>query len=210
VNTIWKYGTGSRSAWHSRDKRSDCVQVVIALITTPDGYSARSSARANVIEQGETAARQIDLDEAATRQMVHQQLRDRGSEADAQKLTYANGARPAKGRAMAIAEWPTESGPTDYALFVGLTRVAVIEAKRKRKNVSAAIDQAERYACGFTFANGEPAGGPGRLVGFPSSLRPMGVPTSNKSRPRAAFGFGIRAKPPINAVPWSTRPRLTA
>ena len=38
---------------------------------------------------------------------------------------------------MAIAEWPAEHGPTDYALFVGLTCVVVAEAKRKRKNVSA-------------------------------------------------------------------------
>jgi type I restriction enzyme R subunit len=76
------------------------------------------------------------------------------------KLTYAAGARPAKGRAMALAEWPTESGPADYALFVGLTCVGVIEAKRRRRNVSAAIDQAERYACSFSFKTGEPAGGP--------------------------------------------------
>lgn len=71
-----------------------------------------------IIEQGETTAQQIDLDEAATRQIVDQQLRDRGWEVDTQKLTYGGGTRPAKGRAMAIAEWPTESGPADYALFV--------------------------------------------------------------------------------------------
>src|ERR1700730_10729516 len=53
-----------------------------------------------VIEQGETAAQKIELDEAATRQIVDQQLRDRGWEADPQKLTYAAGARPAKGRAI--------------------------------------------------------------------------------------------------------------
>jgi type I restriction enzyme R subunit len=35
-----------------------------------------------VIEQGETAAQKIDLDEAATRQIVDQQLRDRGWQAD--------------------------------------------------------------------------------------------------------------------------------
>ena len=61
---------------------------------------------------------------------------------------------------MAIAEWPSESGPADYAVFVGLTCVGVIEAKRRRKNVSAAIDQAERYSRGFSFGTGEPAGGP--------------------------------------------------
>jgi len=112
------------------------------------------------IQTGEEAATQIDLDEAATRQIVDQQLRDRGWDADTCHLTYAAGARPTKGRAMAIAEWPTENGPADYALFVGLTCVGVIEAKRTRKNVSAAIDQAERYSRGFTFKTGEAAGGP--------------------------------------------------
>jgi type I restriction enzyme, R subunit len=119
--------------------------------------------RANLqtfIETGEQAARQIDLDEAATRQIVDQQLRDRGWEADTVNLRYASGARPTKGRAMAIAEWPTDHGPADYALFVGLVCVGVVEAKRKRKNVSAAIDQAERYARGFSFDHGEAAGGP--------------------------------------------------
>jgi type I restriction enzyme, R subunit len=113
-----------------------------------------------LIQTGESAAKKIDLDEAATRELVDQQLRDRGWEADTQELRFANGARPAKGRALAIAEWPTTSGPADYALFVGLACVGVIEAKRKRKNVSTAIDQAERYSRDFIFKAGDPAGGP--------------------------------------------------
>jgi type I restriction enzyme, R subunit len=118
--------------------------------------------RANLqtfIQTSEEAAKQIDLDEAAIRQIVDQQLRDRGWDADTRHLIYAAGARPTKGRAMAIAEWPTESGPADYALFVGLSCVGVIEAKRKRKNVSAAIDQSARYSRGFSFRAGEAAGG---------------------------------------------------
>ena len=31
-------GAGKRKFGYSRDKRSDCVQVVIALIVTPDGF----------------------------------------------------------------------------------------------------------------------------------------------------------------------------
>ena len=68
---------------------------------------------------------------------------------DTQKLRYANGTRPVRGKAMAIAEWPTANGPADYALFVGTTGVALVEAKRKRKNISAAIDQTGRYSQGF-------------------------------------------------------------
>ena len=88
---------------------------------------------------------------SATRALIDQQLRDSGWEADTKALRYANGTRP-QGRNLAIAEWPTASGPADYALFVGLTLVGVVEAKRKRKNVSAAIDQAERYSNGMVQA----------------------------------------------------------
>src|SRR6266536_623843 len=112
------------------------------------------------VQRGEEASTKIDLDEAATRALIDQQLRDSGWEADTKSLRHASGARPAKGRNLAIAEWPTASGPADYALFVGLTLVGVAEAKRRRKNVSAAIDQAERYSSGigaigdFAFAGG--------------------------------------------------------
>lgn len=106
----------------------------------------------------------IDLDEAETRALIDQQLRDRGWEVDTQVLRYSKGIRPVKGRNLAIAEWPTAKGPADYALFVGSTLVGVVEAKRKRKNVSAAIDQAERYSIAikdsadFSYAGG-PWGG---------------------------------------------------
>lgn len=115
---------------------------------------------ADLIQRGEAAAAKVDLDEADTRALIDQQLRDSGWEADTKAQRYASGSRPAKGRNLAIAEWPTSSGPADYALFVGMTLVGVVEGKRRRKNVSAAIDQAERYSNGiaasadFTFAGG--------------------------------------------------------
>lgn len=109
----------------------------------------------------ERAANAINLDEASTRVIIDRQLRERGWEVDTEKLRYASGTRPAKGRAMAIAEWPTDSGPADYALFVDTKLVGVVEAKRRNKNISASIDQAERYAKGFRFASGtDAAGGP--------------------------------------------------
>lgn len=101
---------------------------------------------AALLEAGLEAAAHIDLDEAGTRERIDQQLRDRGWEADSATLRHADGARPAKGRNRAIAEWPTASGPADYALFAGLDLVGLVEAKRRRKTVSTAIDQSERYA----------------------------------------------------------------
>ncbi len=112
-------------------------------------------------DQAEAAARVIDLDEAATRAIIDQQLVNRGWMADTRNLTYASGARPAKGQNMAIAEWPTASGPADYALFAGTTLVGVVEAKRQRKNVSAALTQSERYSKGIKLGvEGVFAGGP--------------------------------------------------
>jgi type I restriction enzyme, R subunit len=93
----------------------------------------------------------IDLDEAATRRLIDQQLRDAGWDADSEMLDYSQGTRPEKGRNLAIAEYPIGRRFADYVLFIGLQAVAVIEAKRQYKNVqSGALDQAiSRYATKF-------------------------------------------------------------
>lgn len=116
---------------------------------------------AAIVAKAEAAATGIDIDEAATRTLIDAQLRARGWEVDTSTLRFAAGTRPAKGRNLAIAEWPTKSGPADYALFVGTRCIGVVEAKRRNKNVSSHIDQAQRYARGFRFEGGaEPVGGP--------------------------------------------------
>ena len=108
------------------------------------------------------AAQAIDLDEQATRSLIDGRLRARGWEADTPALRHATGATPVAGRNRAIAEWPTATGPADYVLFVGLTCVGIVEAKRGRKNVAAAVDQAGRYSQGFLPEAGIllPSGGP--------------------------------------------------
>lgn len=114
-----------------------------------------------LLQKAQEAAANIDLDEAATRAIIDQKLSIRGWEADSVNIRYNAGSRPTKGKNMAIAEWPTASGPADYALFVGTKCIAVVEAKRKRKNVSAAIDQSERYAKGIKLdSSAEAIGGP--------------------------------------------------
>lgn len=95
------------------------------------------------------AAKQVQLDEAATRKLIDSQLRQAGWEVDTQNLRFSKGARPQKGKNRAIAEWPTDTGPADYILFVGLTPMATVEAKRKNVNVSASLQQAARYSRGF-------------------------------------------------------------
>jgi type I restriction enzyme R subunit len=89
------------------------------------------------------------LDEDSTRIIIDQQLNEAGWQTDTINLRYSKGSIPELNKNKAIAEWPTESGPADYVLFIGLTPVATIEAKRSRKNVYSAIDQAKRYAVGL-------------------------------------------------------------
>ena len=100
---------------------------------------------AKTIAAAAKASEAIDLDEAATRRIIDRLLRDAGWEVDSQRLTFKRGARPLKGRNLAIAEWPTavegKDGRADYVLFVGLMCVGVVEAKRKHKDVSSVIDQ---------------------------------------------------------------------
>jgi len=100
----------------------------------------------------------FEMDEAETRVIIDQQLVDAGWEADTVNIRHADriingkkipGSRPEPNKNKAIAEWPTESGPADYALFIGMTLVGVIEAKKNAKNVYGAIDQAKRYARGI-------------------------------------------------------------
>jgi len=103
-----------------------------------------------LVSSANTAASAVQLDEADTRKLIDQQLRQAGWEADSQSIKYNKGARPAKGRNLAIAEWPTESGPADYVLFAGLMPIAVVEAKRKNVDVSGSLQQAKRYSRTFT------------------------------------------------------------
>ena len=72
-----------------------------------------------------------------------------------------------------------------------LTCIGLVEAKRKRKNVQAAIDQTGRYAQAFVAGDGVelPEGGPWRFTPvplmnlrfvFPTFLPQMDGPTSSR------------------------------
>lgn len=114
------------------------------------------------ISQAQKAEEGIVLDERETRRLIDGQLRAAGWEVDSERLTYSSGIRPTKGRNLAIAEWPTANGPADYALFVGLQVVAVVEAKRRNKDVAGVIRQAKRYSGDYQIKGNEilPDGSP--------------------------------------------------
>lgn len=102
-----------------------------------------------VLERTRKAAALVELDEAATRRKIDQQLRDAGWEADTETIRHSLGVRPQKGKNLAIAEWPTAEGPADYVLFAGLKPVAAVEAKKVNEDVAGKVGQAKRYGRGF-------------------------------------------------------------
>ena len=117
--------------------------------------AASEASRASRQEQSEKKAVESDLSEAETRLIIDTQLREAGWEADTPNLRYSKGARPIRGRNLAIAEWPTESvvdgkGFVDYALFIGTKLVGIIEAKRLGKDIASVVDnQCVEYGKGI-------------------------------------------------------------
>ena len=104
------------------------------------------------VQKAETTSENMELSEAETRYLIDEQLRKYGWEADTNNIRYSKGTRPQKGKNFAIAEWPTDSkvsknGYADYALFVGLQLVGIVEAKKANIDIPSVIDyQCKDYA----------------------------------------------------------------
>ncbi|MDY4196062.1 MAG: type I restriction-modification system endonuclease [Peptoniphilaceae bacterium] len=104
------------------------------------------------VQKAETTSENMKLSEAETRYLIDEQLRKYGWEADTNNIRYSKGTRPQKGKNLAIAEWPTDSkvsknGYADYALFVGLQLVGIVEAKKANIDIPSVIDyQCKDYA----------------------------------------------------------------
>ncbi|SMO44897.1 type I restriction-modification system endonuclease [Melghirimyces algeriensis] len=96
-------------------------------------------------KQARAAANRVKLSEEETRRIIDSQLEQAGWEVDSRHLRFATGARPVSGKNRAIAEWPTADGSADYALFVGLQLVGLVEAKKMSEDVPSHLEQAKRY-----------------------------------------------------------------
>lgn len=92
--------------------------------------------------------RSSKLSEAETRAIIDGKLRAAGWETDTTTLNNQKyGTVPQKNRNMAIAEWKVDGGRVDYALFIGLQLVGLIEAKAKHKSIPGALEsQTKTYA----------------------------------------------------------------
>lgn len=99
-------------------------------------------------KQAESVSEGLDISEEETRFFIDEQLRRVGWTVDTKEICYSKGARPQKGVNQAIAEWPTDSkvsknGYADYALFIGLQLVGIVEAKKAMSDIPSVID----YQC---------------------------------------------------------------
>lgn len=127
---------------------------IAALSHQVESVSTQASNKSTTerVQKAETISENMELSEAETRYLIDEQLRKYGWEADTNNIRYSKGTRPQKGKNLAIAEWPTDSkvsknGYADYALFVGLQLVGIVEAKKANIDIPSVIDyQCKDYA----------------------------------------------------------------
>ncbi len=133
-------------------ENDELEQKLIALETELENIRKNGKADSNRRSSAYKNALSVRLSEAQTRELIDEQLRLAGWEADTAKIRYSKGSRPEKGTSKAIAEWPTDSslgnkGFADYALFIGERMVGIVEAKKMDTDVFGALNvQAKDYA----------------------------------------------------------------
>jgi type I restriction enzyme R subunit len=187
---------GEQQQWErlAEQVEADKATLEAQLQALQSAATQQPAAMASGLRQAaRVAAGLVELDEAATRQLIDEQLRQAGWEADSQQLRYSKGARPQKNRSLAIAEWPTRSGPADYVLFAGLTPLAAVEAKRAIKDVAGVLPQAQRY-CRDVQLNGDMEAsslgwGPGGEYQLPFAFSTNGRPFLRQLRTRSGIWF---------------------
>jgi len=179
--------------WEQMAVEAEQAKAALAQKLAADQAQGLAQPKATVaalVTAATTAASAVELDEADTRKLIDEQLRDVGWTVDSATLSYAKGARPEKGKNLAIAEWPTASGPADYLLFVGLIPVAAVEAKRKNIDVSGALQQAKRYSRTFESDEGLASpGGPWREFHLPFVFSSNGRPYLRQLATRSGTWF---------------------
>ena len=150
-----------------------------------------------------SAASQRLMSEAEVRERIDQQLRRAGWEADTEALRYAKGVRPAKGRNLAIAEWPVtlpsgETGRADYALFVGTRLLALIEAKAAHVVIPSALDaQCREYARGVRTEDAPHRAGTWGEYGVPFVFAANGRPYVEQLRAKSGI-WSLDLRDPTN------------
>lgn len=132
-----------------QQKKIEQLTAEIEKLQHTQPVEVSESVRAERRRKNRKFAARNKLSEAQTREIIDQQLRDAGWEADSKKLNnWTKGTLPRKGHNMAIAEWklPHSKERADYVLFSGERAVGIIEAKKYEEPVAAdALNQAYDY-----------------------------------------------------------------
>lgn len=158
--------------------------------------SAPSQELLGFIQKSEQASHELDISEADTRRQIDEQLREAGWDADTIGLSFDKGVRPHKGKNLAIAEWPTKKGFADYVLFTGLKPIAIVEAKRRAKDVPAALEQAKVYSRDYvTHADEVMPGGPWDDYQIPFLFATNGRPYLKQIATKSGVWFLDKRRP---------------
>lgn len=132
-----------------QQKKIEQLTAEIEKLQHTQPVEVSESVRAERRRKNRKFAARNKLSEAQTREIIDQQLRDAGWEADSKKLNnWTKGTLPRKDHNMAIAEWklPHSKERADYVLFSGERAVGIIEAKKYEEPVAAdALNQAYDY-----------------------------------------------------------------
>lgn len=206
--------TASAEARRNRALEEQNKKLAAELAALQAAAKAMPAAALTVaIERAAEASQAIELDEAATRRIIDGQLRDAGWEVDSERLTFKGGARPVRGKNLAIAEWPTVTegrrGRADYVLFAGLQVVAVVEAKSQHKDVAGVIPQAKRYSEGYVVQGDEvlPEASPWGPYKVPFLFAANGRPFLRQLKTKSGIWFLDARRPqnhPVALEGWYT------
>jgi type I restriction enzyme, R subunit len=125
------------------------------LLAEKETLELSAAQRQDIQGRSEKSSRNIDLDEAETRELIDAQLRVAGWDVDTKKLNFKlQKTLPQRGKNMAIAEWRVGGKWADYALFIGTDLYAIVEAKKWGQDISTDLRQSKIYASHVTSGNG--------------------------------------------------------
>jgi type I restriction enzyme, R subunit len=188
-----KVAKDEQSFWEEMAVETENAKAELAsrLVEQQENTPAQpKSAVSAFLSAASAAADSLELDESETRRLIDEQLKLAGWQADSMHLTFASGAHPEKGKYLAIAEWPTATGPADYILFAGLVPLATVEAKRKNIDVSGSLQQAKRYSRSFHASDSvELFGGPWGEFQIPFVFSSNGRPYLRQLSTRSGIWF---------------------
>jgi type I restriction enzyme R subunit len=123
-----------RSFWETQAAEMEAAlrELERKLEETQAKASAAPGQQLDLLAQAAIASSEnIEIDEATTRVLIDDQLRAAGWKVDSALLRYGNGTRPGSSESIAIAEWPTDSGPGRLCACSSMAVASVsIEAKR--------------------------------------------------------------------------------